>query len=104
LDFNIYISLSLKYHTYKHKSNFFNYYSYYYTLNNISIILLNPEFVYYDTKKNSIKYYKKLKEYVCVVVKISDNRAFVTTFYPISKKSILKLKNLLIYHYDMVKY
>lgn len=95
-DYNIYLSLSLKYHTDKHKNNFINNSSYYYTLKNVSNILLSPEFVYYDYSKNSIKYFKKIREYVCVVVKIDKDKAFVATFYPVSKKSILKLKRLLI--------
>lgn len=103
-DYNIYLSLSLRYHTNKHKKNFINYFSYFYTLENINDILLNPECVYYDYKKNSIKYFKKLKEYVCVVVKIDKDKAFVATFYPVNKKSILKLKKLLIMEQNMLKY
>ena len=95
-DYNIYLSLSLKYHTYKHKNNFINDSSYYYTLKNVSNILANPEFVLYDYDKNSIKYFKKLKEYVCLGVKIDKDKAFVATFYPVNKKNILKLKKLLI--------
>ena len=64
---------------------------------------MNPEFVYYDYSKNSIKYFKKLKQYVCVVVKIDKNKAFVATLYPVNKKSILKLKKLLIWEDTMVK-
>lgn len=103
-DYNIYLSLSLKYHTDKYRNNFINDFSYYYTLKNVSNILLNPEFVYYDYNKNSIKYFKKLREYVCVVVKIDRDKAFVATFYPINKKSILKLKGLLIIEQNMLKY
>ena len=102
-DYNIYLSISLKYHTSKHKNNFISDVSYYYTLKNVNSVLMNPEFVYYDYSKNSIKYFKKLKQYVCVVVKIDKNKAFVATFYPVNKKSILKLKKLLIWEDNMVK-
>jgi len=85
-NYKIYQSLNLIYHVNKHKVSFINSYSYYYTLNNLEEVLLSPEFVYYDNKNNSFRYFKKLKEYVCVIVKFNDGSAFISTFYPVSKK------------------
>jgi len=45
----------------------------------------------YNNKYVSI-IYKKLTEYVCVVVNITATEAFVST-YPVSKKVIDKLEN-----------
>ena len=43
--------------------------------------------------KKSIKYYKKLDEFVCLVVNVLDDYAYVSTMYPVTKKTIDKIKD-----------
>lgn len=92
-NFDIKQSFGLIYHVQKHLNDFVSVESFNFTLFNISTIIKNPYYMHYDAVKNSIKYYKKLKEYVCVVVNLKNNEAFVSTIYPVSKKTIDKLKD-----------
>lgn len=92
-NYKIVQSLGLIYHIQKHAKDFINVDSLNFTISNISKIISEPYFVYYDPKKNSLKYFKKMKEYVCVVINIVENKAFVSTIYPVNKKNIDKLKN-----------
>ncbi|CDF20585.1 unknown [Clostridium sp. CAG:609] len=57
------------------------------------MIISKPYFMYYDKVKNSIRYYKRVKEFVCVVVNINETSAFVSTIYPVRKATVDKLKN-----------
>lgn len=86
-------SFGLIKHVLKHANQFCSVDSFNTTLSNISDIISKPYFVYYDSIRHSFRYYKKVKEYVCVVVNITSTEAFVSTFYPIKKSSIDKLKN-----------
>ena len=87
-------STQLDVHTRKHANDFFDIDSYHNTLVNIDKIIARPYHVEYDEVKKSIKYYGKVDQYVCVVVKIQDKKElFVSTFYPLSKEKIDKLKN-----------
>lgn len=92
-NFKIEQSLGLIYHVQKHLNDFISVDSFNSTLMSIPKIISNPYYMYYDSVKNSIRYYKKVKEFVCVVVNISNTNAFVSTIYPINKKNIDKLKN-----------
>ena len=60
---------------------------------NIDKIISSPYYVEYDKKRNSLKYYGKVDQYVCVVVRLDKKEYFVSTFYPLSKKKIDKLKS-----------
>ncbi len=60
---------------------------------NIDKIISSPYYVEYDEKRNSLKYYGKVDQYVCVVVRLDKKEYFVSTFYPLSKKKIDKLKS-----------
>ena len=92
-NFKIVQSLGLIYHAQKHMNDFVSVDSFNETMLKIKDVISYPYFVYYDTQKNSLKYYKKIVEYVCVVVNITSTEAFVSTAYPINKKNIDKLKN-----------
>lgn len=85
-------SLGLMYHVQKHMNDFNSVDSFNFTLLNISQVISKPLAMQYDPVKKSIKYYKKLQEYVCVVVNLTDDTAFVATLYPVSKKTIDKIK------------
>ncbi len=93
VNYKIEQSLGLMYHVQKHMNDFISVDSFNITMLNISQIISKSYFVYYDPIKNSFRYYKKLKEYVCVVVNVMENSAFVSTIYPINKKNIDKLKS-----------
>lgn len=86
-------SLKLDIHTNKHANEFYSIDSYHNTLINIDKIIENPYYVEYDDKKNSLKYYGKVDQYVCIIVKITKKQLYVSTFYPQSKEKIDKLKN-----------
>lgn len=84
--------MGLIYHVQKHLNEFISVDSFNKTLLNIPNIITAPYYMYYDKVKNSIKYYKKIEEFVCVVVNIKENGAFVSTIYPVNKVTIDKLK------------
>ena len=92
-DFKIIQPLDLVYHTQKHLKEFRNIENYTNILKNVPKVINSPYFVYYDAIKNSIYFYKKMFQYVCVVVNILDSYAYVSTIYPVSKKNIDKLIN-----------
>jgi len=92
-NFKIVQSLGLVYHAQKHMNDFTSVDSFNLTILKISSVISSPYFVYYESAKNSLKFYKKLTEYVCVVVNITATEAFVSTVYPVNKKVIDKLKN-----------
>lgn len=86
-------SLDLYLHVAKHVPEFESVDSYNNVMSNISKIISEPLFVYYEPKRNSLLYFKEINENVCVVVKLAlrknkDN--FVATVYPISKNKINK--------------
>ncbi len=86
-------SLDLYLHITKHISEFSSVDNYNKAITNIENIINNPLFVYYDKCKNSLLYFKKIEENVCVVVKLNlqknkDN--YVATIYPISENKIQK--------------
>lgn len=86
-------SLDLYIHINKHKHEFKNIESYNHAVENISEIINDPYFVYYDRERNSLLYFKKIDENVCVVVKLNlrKNKVnYVSTIYPINEKKIQK--------------
>ena len=60
---------------------------------NLDKIIKNPYHVEYDEKRQSLKYYGKVDQYVCVVVKLDRKETYISTIYPQSKDKIDKLKN-----------
>lgn len=84
-------SLDLYLHVAKHVPEFESVDSYNHTMSNIPEIILNPYFVYYDSHKNSLLYFKEIDENVCAVVKLNlrkNKDTYVSTVYPISKQKI----------------
>lgn len=84
-------SLDLYLHVAKHIPEFESVDSYNHTMSSISEIILNPYFVYYDPHKNSLLYFKKIDENVCVVVKLNlrkNKDLYVATVYPVSEQKI----------------
>lgn len=92
-NFKIEQSLGLIYHVQKHLNDFISVDSFNKTLTEIPTIISKPYFMYYDKVKNSIRYYKRVKEFVCVVVNINETSAFISTIYPVRKATVDKLKN-----------
>lgn len=86
-------SLDLYLHVAKHVPEFESVDSYNHTMSNISEIISNPYFVYYNPHKNSLLYFKEIDEDICVVVKLNlrtNKDTYVATVYPISKSKIQK--------------
>lgn len=90
-------SLDLYIHVAKHAKEFESVDSFNHTLSSIPEIILKPYFVYYDSSRNSLLYFKELDENVCIVVKLNlrkNKDSYVATVYPISKTKIDKYKEL----------
>lgn len=88
-------SLDLYQHVAKHVQDFKSVDSYNHAITNISEIIASPIFVYYDSERNSLLYFKEIDEDVCVVVKLNlrknkDN--YVASVYPVNKRKIERLK------------
>lgn len=86
-------SLDLYVHVAKHAKEFESVDSFNHTLSNISEIISNPYFVYYEPSRNSLLYFKEIDENVCVVVKLTlrkNKDSYVATVYPINKNKIKK--------------
>lgn len=90
---NIVQSLDLYVHIAKHVKEFKSIDSYYNTISNIENIISHPFFVYYNKKRNSLLYFKKIDEEVCVVVKLilrENKDSYVASIYPVSENKIQK--------------
>lgn len=86
-------SLKLYKHTAKHVEDFKSVDSFNKTMSNINKIISDPYFIYYDKKKQSLRYYKCLDEFVCVIVKLTNKKhLYVFTVYPVSQDKIHKLE------------
>lgn len=85
-------SFGLVKHVQKHINDFTDVNSYNLTMSSLDKIINKPYFVSYDSVKNSIKYYGQVKQYVCIVVNLTNTEAYISTFYPVNKKTIDKLK------------
>lgn len=88
-DMNLYL------HTYKHIKEFKTIDNYNYAIFNIGEIIKKPYFVYYDKDKESLLYFKEMKEDVCAVVKLNIRKnkdTYVSTLYPVNKNKVEKLK------------
>lgn len=90
-------SFDLYQHIQKHVYEFESIDSYNHTISNIPQIILNPLFVYYDSERNSLLYFKKIDENVCVVVKLNlrkNKDTYISTIYPLSESKIQRYKEL----------
>lgn len=76
-------------HCDKHKAEYIDDESFYYTMDNLENIIKNPDYVFCDKKKSGLEYFKKLKENVLVVVRIeSGNELKVVSVYPVTQTKI----------------
>jgi len=90
---NIVQSLDLYVHIAKHVKEFKSIDSYHNTISNLENIISDPFFVYYSKKRNSLLYFKKIDEEVCVVVKLilrENKDSYVASIYPVSENKIQK--------------
>lgn len=86
-------SMDLYIHITKHIKEFKSIDSYNKTISNIENIISEPLFVYYNKQRNSLLYFKKIDEEVCVVVKLNlrENKdSYVASVYPINENKIQK--------------
>lgn len=80
-------------HIAKHEKEYISSKSCIYTINNISNIIRNPDYIYYNKVKQGLEFYKDLMEKVCVVVQIVDKRELpVASVYPVRETKISNRK------------
>lgn len=88
-------SLDLYLHITKHIHEFESVDSYNNTISNIPQIISDPLFVYHDSTRNSLLYFKEIDENVCAVVKLNlrkNKDSYVASVYPVSKEKIQRYK------------
>ena len=73
-------------HTNKHANDLITLDSYHNTLMNIDKIISSPYYVEYDKKRNSLKYYGKVDQYVCVVVRLEKKNILFLLFIRYRKR------------------
>ena len=86
-------SLDLYIHIAKHIKEFESVDSYNHAVSSIPEIISKPKYVYYDSNRNSLLYFKKIDENVCLVVKLKlrkNKDTYVATIYPINENKIQK--------------
>ena len=86
-------SLDLYIHIAKHIKEFESVDSYNHAVSSIPEIISKPKYVYYDPNRNSLLYFKKIDENVCLVVKLKlrkNKDTYVATIYPINENKIQK--------------
>ena len=80
-------------HIAKHSEEYKNAGSCLYTLENLSNIVDEPNYVFYNKRNKSIEYYKFLQEYVSLIVKVTNKKnLYVASVYPVKK---IKIENRL---------
>ena len=80
-------------HIAKHEREYISIESCECTINNISTIIKNPDYIYYNNEKKGLEYYKNLIEKVCVVVQIVNKRElYVASVYPVRGDKISNRK------------
>lgn len=57
--------------------------------NSLSNIIKKPDYVYYDSNKKGLEYYKKLDNNICVAVRVNPGRTLkVKSWYPVKESKI----------------
>lgn len=93
IDRRIIQSFDLYLHIQKHMPDFKDIDIYNNIATNLDKLLINPIFVFYDRKKNSLLYYSHMSIYVCLVVKLCDSKSsYIATIYPVNENKIRKMK------------
>ena len=80
----------------KHKNEYINEKSYDLSVNSLSDIINNPDFISVNSINNSLEFVKTLDDHTLVAVRISNSKELkVRSMYPINnaKKERLKNKN-----------
>ena len=80
-------------HIAKHESEYISIESCECTIANISTVVKNPDYVFYNKEKNGLEFYKNLMEKVCVVVQVVNKRElYIASVYPVPEKKISNRK------------
>lgn len=87
-------SLDLYVHIAKHAKEYKSIESVNYTIEHISDVINDPDYVFYNEETKGIEYYKKLLENVSVVVQTSNKRdLYIASVYPVTEIKIDNRKN-----------
>ena len=88
-DLQIYQSVGLYKHIFKHIEEYASIDSANYTMDHIGDVISNPDYVSFNLKQNSIEYYKTLLEPVSVVVqRDEEDLLYVASVYPVTMTKI----------------
>ena len=80
-------------HIEKHKFEFSSQSSYEYVINNVDVIVKNPDFIVIDEKKKGIEFIKTLDDNVLVVARITISTEMkIKSLYPINESKKQKLE------------
>lgn len=80
-------------HISKHVKEYISIESYECTINNISTVIKNPDYIFYNEEKRGLEFYKNLMEKVCVVVQIVNKRELpIASVYPVTDTKISNRK------------
>ena len=59
------------------------------SFNNLSDIIKKPDYVFYNKKSNSLEYYKKIENDICVAVRVNPGKVLkVKSWFPANKGKI----------------
>lgn len=73
----------------RHLKDFANKKHFYYVMSNLDYILAYPDFVYYNSKKDTLEYYKDIGQDISIRVRIENGPELkIKTFFPVEKDKI----------------
>lgn len=60
-----------------------------YIYNSLSEIIKKPDYVYYDSEKKGLEYYKNISPNVCVAVRVNSGKVLkIKSWYPVKQSKI----------------
>ena len=73
----------------KHLEQYASKDDYYFVMNSLEDIIKNPDYVFYDKSKDRLEYYKNIKGYILVAVRIKPGKDLrVRSIYPVKQTKI----------------
>lgn len=73
----------------RHLSDFANKKHFYYAMSNLDYIIADPDFVYYNKKKDTLEYYKDIGQDISIRIRVENGPELkIKTFFPVEKAKI----------------